>query len=304
MRLCCVRVKNPEFRLTTRSDIMRLLRRHEAYPGMRYVTTATVNITFTVGTIHLLTAVQPATPPERRTEALSDARECIRYLKAMPWFCATKGGEALEKMLIDWNILPREPSPPIDLGQFGTTKDLGKLDSEISKFLLAAGWKPPQDAPAPPAPRVDQFSLNSASWTGSRGTDAGWDLMSTLAPGPGSYAFGNQAGQPGTVTQPAYGGSAGDYMSGAQGPAVIPFEVTQPTVTQPDLASFFPLDWAPYIPSLVDSKSGSMLKVPGVDDSLGLRLAKLNLIHHHAARVPVMCTVFQLYDRSGLLFVV
>lgn len=93
-------------------------------------------------------------------------------------------------------------------------------------------------------------------------------------------------------------------MSGAQGPAVIPFEVTQPTVTQPDLASFFPLDWAPYIPSLVDSKSGSMLKVPGVDDSLGLRLAKLNLIHHHAARVPVMCTVFQLYDRSGLLFVV
>jgi hypothetical protein len=109
---------------------------------MRYTTTATVNITFTVGTIHLLTAVQPSTAPERRTEALNDARDCIRYLKAMPWLCATKGGEALEKMLIDWNILPREPSPAIDLGQFGTTKDLGKLDSEISKFLLAAGWKP------------------------------------------------------------------------------------------------------------------------------------------------------------------
>lgn len=238
---------------------MRLLRKHDAYPGIRYVTTATVNITFTVGTIHLLTAVQPATPAERRAEALSDARECIRYLKAMPWFCATKGGEALEKMLIDWNILPREPSPAIDLGQFGTTKDLGKLDSEISKFLLSQGWKPPQDVPAPPVPKVDAFSIDGPGWTGGAGTEVGWDLMSTLAPGPGGHAFGNPGSHLGTSVQPSNGGSGYDYLNGAQGLAANPFDAMPTSTTQPDLASYFPLDWAPFIPSLVDSELQSIV---------------------------------------------
>jgi hypothetical protein len=58
----------------------------------------------------------------------------------------------------------------------------------------------------------------------------------------------------GSMPVPALGQPGGEYMNGAQGLAANPFQAMPATGVEPDLASFFPLDWAPYIPSLVDSE--------------------------------------------------
>lgn len=230
--------------LTGSLEIMRLLREHDHTTGIRYTTTATTNITFTAGTIHLLTAVQPSTPPERGAQAIRDARECIRYLKAMPWFCATKGGEALEKMLADWSIVTRETSPGLDLGRFGSTKSLGDMDSDISKLLLELGWKPPQEMP------------NVRSSNGGATADTGgWNAVGATAVdwAVPSQGMGTQHVANSDVGLPNMPGANYDDMSVGFNVAANPFDIIPPTV-QPDVSSFFTMDWTPFIPSIMDSE--------------------------------------------------
>lgn len=116
-------------------------------PGLRYAPISLTQMTFTAGTIHLLTAVSGDTirAPKRASVALEGAKACVQALDEMGFKCATQSCGILSRLISEWSPKPLPSTVPPGVAPPNTTLVHEALDpnSDIAKQLLALGWTPP-----------------------------------------------------------------------------------------------------------------------------------------------------------------
>ncbi|KAF9260696.1 hypothetical protein L218DRAFT_1079168 [Marasmius fiardii PR-910] len=144
------------------AQIVHLIDLYRKTPGLRYGPISLTQMTFTAGTIHLLSAVshESRRREKRFRTAIAGANECVRALREMgrTWQCATQSGQALQNMIRDWcpqeakNEVAQPGSSvhpdstvehPAPANQMSLQETLRDPSSDLTKELLRLGWIPP-----------------------------------------------------------------------------------------------------------------------------------------------------------------